>query len=218
MPGRSHGRRQPGERAGPAVRPRTAAVPELRRHVLLVQRAYFSAWRMVFDVPSGMSAGMRVLPCGPLGGMVDTLRHHHGIGRVTRRAERKPIDRHDTVRTDAGIRRAKEDFHRLAVDVVVARDNAPRSVRPAAETAHCPGRGDRGCLAQDTAASGKSRCQTRTPGRRIIADGGRQMPIHVMMMLGGQAELLQVVACTWYGGRPRGPLGRRAAAGRSGRR
>src|SRR5687768_13772671 len=33
---------------------------------LLVQRAYFSAWRMVFEVPSGMSASMRVLPCGPI--------------------------------------------------------------------------------------------------------------------------------------------------------
>src|SRR5262245_12022113 len=32
--------------------------------VVLVQRAYFSAWRMVFEVPSGMSAGMRALPCG----------------------------------------------------------------------------------------------------------------------------------------------------------
>src|SRR5262250_2242763 len=32
--------------------------------VVLVQRAYFSAWRMVFDVPSGMPAGMRVLPRG----------------------------------------------------------------------------------------------------------------------------------------------------------
>src|SRR2546430_12170490 len=31
--------------------------------VVLVQRAYFSAWRMVFDVPSGMSAGVRALPC-----------------------------------------------------------------------------------------------------------------------------------------------------------
>ena len=30
--------------------------------VVLVQRAYFSACRMVFDVPSGMSAGMRALP------------------------------------------------------------------------------------------------------------------------------------------------------------
>src|SRR5262245_64917302 len=30
--------------------------------IVLVQRAYFSACRMVFDVPSGMSAGMRVLP------------------------------------------------------------------------------------------------------------------------------------------------------------
>src|SRR6516162_6666485 len=33
---------------------------------VLVQRAYFSAWRMVFEVPSGMSAGMRALPCGLL--------------------------------------------------------------------------------------------------------------------------------------------------------
>src|SRR5262249_45870539 len=31
---------------------------------VLVQRAYFSAWRMVFDVPSGMSVSMRALPCG----------------------------------------------------------------------------------------------------------------------------------------------------------
>jgi hypothetical protein len=30
--------------------------------IVLVQRAYLSAWRMVFDVPSGMSAGMRALP------------------------------------------------------------------------------------------------------------------------------------------------------------
>src|SRR5438067_6902786 len=36
--------------------------------VVLVQRAYFSAWRMVFDVPSVMAA-KRVRPCGPgLGG------------------------------------------------------------------------------------------------------------------------------------------------------
>src|SRR5687768_6720727 len=32
--------------------------------VVLVQRAYFSAWRMVFEVPSGMSKGIRALPCG----------------------------------------------------------------------------------------------------------------------------------------------------------
>src|SRR3954451_6103044 len=32
---------------------------------VLVQRAYFSAWRMVFEVPSGTSASMRALPCGP---------------------------------------------------------------------------------------------------------------------------------------------------------
>src|SRR6476659_1159077 len=31
--------------------------------VVLVQRAYFSAWRMVFEVPSWMS-WMRALPCG----------------------------------------------------------------------------------------------------------------------------------------------------------
>src|SRR5438067_6993408 len=37
---------------------------------VLVQRAYFSAWRMVFVVPSVMSA-KRVLPCGlVLGGFV----------------------------------------------------------------------------------------------------------------------------------------------------
>ena len=35
--------------------------------VVLEQRAYFSAWRMVFEVPSGMSAGMRACPCGPFG-------------------------------------------------------------------------------------------------------------------------------------------------------
>src|SRR5213592_3350991 len=34
--------------------------------VVLVQRAYFSAWRMVFEVPSGTSASMRALPCGPI--------------------------------------------------------------------------------------------------------------------------------------------------------
>src|SRR6185503_5465620 len=33
-----------------------------------VQRAYFSAWRMVFEVPSVKSAGMRTLPCGVLTG------------------------------------------------------------------------------------------------------------------------------------------------------
>src|SRR5439155_7393489 len=39
--------------------------------VVLVQRAYFSAWRMVFDVPSVKSAGMRALPCGlALNGLV----------------------------------------------------------------------------------------------------------------------------------------------------
>src|SRR5262245_9761693 len=32
--------------------------------VVLVQRAYFSAWRMVFEVPSWTSAAMRALPCG----------------------------------------------------------------------------------------------------------------------------------------------------------
>src|SRR5688572_24895712 len=44
-----------------------AAPPSLNAGAMTVleQRAYFSAWRMVFDVPSGMSAGMRVLPCGP---------------------------------------------------------------------------------------------------------------------------------------------------------
>src|SRR5262245_19245334 len=31
---------------------------------VLEQRAYFSAWRMVFEVPSWMSASMRALPCG----------------------------------------------------------------------------------------------------------------------------------------------------------
>src|SRR5436309_9474486 len=45
------------------------AVPPSRNcgaMVVLVQRAYFSAWRMVFDVPSGMSVSTRVLPCGPI--------------------------------------------------------------------------------------------------------------------------------------------------------
>src|SRR5262245_55436243 len=38
--------------------------------VVLEQRAYFSAWRMVFEAPSVMSV-MRVLPCGfPVGGFV----------------------------------------------------------------------------------------------------------------------------------------------------
>src|SRR5258707_639199 len=32
--------------------------------VVLVQRAYFSAQRMVFEVPSGMPVSRRVLPCG----------------------------------------------------------------------------------------------------------------------------------------------------------
>src|SRR3990172_338014 len=35
---------------------------------VLVQRAYFSAWRMVCGVPSAKSAGMRPLPCGLLVG------------------------------------------------------------------------------------------------------------------------------------------------------
>src|SRR5438034_2746368 len=45
------------------------AVPPFRNcgaMVVLVQRAYFSAWRMVFEVPSGMSVSMRALPCGPI--------------------------------------------------------------------------------------------------------------------------------------------------------
>src|SRR4051795_4152750 len=42
------------------------AVPPSRNAgamVVLEQRAYFSAWRMVFDAPSVMSV-IRVLPCG----------------------------------------------------------------------------------------------------------------------------------------------------------
>src|SRR2546430_15970423 len=50
------------------------AVPPFRNcgaMVVLVQRAYFSAWRMVFEVPSVMSA-RRGLPYGPVvaGGLV----------------------------------------------------------------------------------------------------------------------------------------------------
>ncbi len=42
--------------------------------IVLVQRAYFSAWRMVFERPSVMSA-RRVLPCGLIvvGGFVVKL-------------------------------------------------------------------------------------------------------------------------------------------------
>src|SRR5436853_604420 len=46
------------------------AVPPSRNGgamLVFEQRAYFSAWRRVFDVPSRMSA-MRVLPCGPATG------------------------------------------------------------------------------------------------------------------------------------------------------
>src|SRR5262245_25976289 len=44
-----------------------AAPPSLNGGAInvLEQRAYFSAWSMVFEVPSWMSAGMRALPCGP---------------------------------------------------------------------------------------------------------------------------------------------------------
>src|SRR5262245_45820875 len=48
------------------------------------------------------------------------LRRNQRIAQVAQRAERIPVDRHGTVRTDARVGRAKEDSHRLAVDVVVA--------------------------------------------------------------------------------------------------
>src|SRR5437016_2285808 len=39
--------------------------------VVLEQRAYFSAWRMVFDVPS-VSSSRRVVPCGPITDLCET--------------------------------------------------------------------------------------------------------------------------------------------------
>ena len=38
--------------------------PNVGGRAVFEQRAYFSAWRMVFDVPSGKWPGMRALPCG----------------------------------------------------------------------------------------------------------------------------------------------------------
>ena len=58
------GARGGSQGTGPAA-PYAHALPPSRNcggMVVLVQRAYFSAWRMVFDAPSGISAGMRVLP------------------------------------------------------------------------------------------------------------------------------------------------------------
>src|SRR5262249_7573416 len=50
--------------------------------VVLEQRAYFSAWRIVFEVPSRMSA-MRVLPWGPGGLFCPQIRALLGEQKAT---------------------------------------------------------------------------------------------------------------------------------------
>ena len=59
---------------------------------VLVQRAYFSAWRMVCEVPSAMSAGMRALALriGRGRTCVKSFSADQGIAGVTRRAQVTP--------------------------------------------------------------------------------------------------------------------------------
>ena len=61
---RSHGRRLPGEQG--VVQYAHAVPPSWNAGAIavFVQRAYFSAWRMVCEVPSAKSLGMRAFPCG----------------------------------------------------------------------------------------------------------------------------------------------------------
>ena len=130
-----HGRRQPGKQGRRAVRPRRAAVPERRRHgrvgaagiFLGMQNRVRSAVRDVGEAGLALRTGL----VGPP--------DHQGIRSRNRTRRTNPIDRHDAARTDARVRRAKEDRHRLAVDGVVARVIHRRSVRPAAGMPRCRG-------------------------------------------------------------------------------
>ena len=115
----------------PTVRPRTAAVLELRRHGRIGAAGIFlRVENGVRTCRPGCRRRCGSCPADSWAGGEPVLHHHQGIERVAGRAERNPIDRHDTVRTDARIGRAKEDLHRLAVDLVVARIiHRGRSVR-----------------------------------------------------------------------------------------
>ena len=163
--------------------------------VVLVQRAYFSAWRMVFEVPSGMSARMRALPCGlVVGGLAvkSSPTPGHWARNRTRRTETPSIVTTPSGPT-LGIRRAKEDCHRLAVDVVVARIvHRGRSVRRRKRHT-AQGAAIEVALLEIRQQVEKVGAKRAVRGGRIIPDAGRQMPMRVVIMVGGQAELLEVV-------------------------
>src|SRR5262249_40639335 len=111
------------------------------------------------------------------------------VGRVRGRAPTQTSDRHRAARTDAGIRRTKEGRHRLAVDIVVARPmNRERS----------RGQGHRAEGAPVEVVLPEIRQQVEkvvaphaAVGERSIADAGRQMAMVIMVLVGGQAELLE---------------------------
>src|SRR5262249_43679046 len=109
--------------------------------------------------------------CGEVGyGM------QQGVARVTHRAERIPIDRHDAPRSDAWVRRAKEDFHRLAVDAVVARRvRRGRSCR-SWERHRAPGTAVEGVLLDIRQQVEPGGAKRAVCGGRKIADARWEMP------------------------------------------
>ena len=130
--------------------------------VVLVQRAYFSAWRMrvrraVRDGGEG----------GPALWTRDGRAHprHQPVGCVRGCAERLAVDQHGSTRTDARVRRAKEDRHRLAVDAVVARVVHRGRPSGGGKGTVPQGAASTGCLARRTAAGGRSTCRTRRSRR-----------------------------------------------------
>src|SRR5262249_16945500 len=114
---------------------------------------------------------------------------HLAVGRVTARAPGDSLDRQDAVPTDARIRRAKEDSPRSALDVVGARPiHRDRS------------RGERHGTQSITKEVFLLEIRQQveeivTPraarGKWRIADA-REMPTHVMMLVGGDTKLPQV--------------------------
>ena len=114
------------------------------------------------------------------------------LGRVTGSAERNPIDRHFAARTDAGVRRAKEDRYGAAVDGVVARVmHRPRSVRRRER------HGAEGSAVEVVLLEVRQQVEKvsaeRAAGRWVIADTGRKVLVRVMESVCGEAELPEVV-------------------------
>ena len=132
------------------------------------------------------------------------VRKHHGIRRVGRRAERNAVDRHDAVWPDTRVGRAKEDLHRLAMDVVIAgiicqgwpvRGRVRHRLQSVAEKVALL---EMGQQMEEARAEGAA-------GRRVIADDGRQMSLRIVIIVRGN-ELLDVVgAFDASRGSPPGP-------------